>query len=78
MKGWPDLILPAVNGYKVFAVTQPFHLLLRQLRDMTVKSDFNGLKDVFCPRNSAKLLNCKSSELALSVRDFSLQNQLYV
>lgn len=67
MKGWPYLISPAVNGYNVFAVTQLFHLLLRELRDMTVKSDYNGLKDVFCPRNSAKLLNCKCSELALSL-----------
>lgn len=67
VKGWPYLILPAVNGYKVFAVTQSFHLLLRELRDMTVKSDYNGLKDVFCPRHSGKLLNCKSSELPLSL-----------
>lgn len=66
MKGWPYLIL-AVNGYNMFAVTQLFHLLLRELRDMTVKSDYNGLKDVFYPRHSAKLLNCKSSELALSL-----------
>lgn len=56
-------MLPTVNGYKAFAVTQPFHLLLGELWDMTVISDYDGLRNIICLRDSAKPLNCKSSEL---------------